>query len=277
MSLKNKRVLITGAAGGLGRTTAELLAQAGARVVGLDVRDVGAAWRAGRFIQCDLTEGAQVSDALVKALDYLGGGIDILINNAGTLSLQDAGIRPTAGSRRSVEVNFWSAWALAASVMPYLLQSGGKVINIASLFAYINAPLIPSYGAGKRAITAFSDSLRMQYHGKVGVTTLYPGFINTDIHADAVRQGLSVEKIIDIRPFGLKLLSFEEPVEAAAQGVIRACRRNYRDAGTTRLGSLSLWFARHVPRFVDAFIRVRVNYLVRRGTLKIELDQPVFP
>ncbi|TDR45627.1 2-deoxy-D-gluconate 3-dehydrogenase [Tahibacter aquaticus] len=277
MSLKNKRVVITGVAGGLGRKTAELLVEHGARVVGIDVREPGDAGRVGRFLRCDLTRREELQPTIAQALDFLGGGIDILINNAGTLSLQDAGIRPTTSSRNSVDVNFWAPWTLTAELMPYLLHSHGKVINIASLFAYINAPLIPSYGAGKRAVSAFSDSLRMQYHGQISVTTMYPGFIDTGIHTDAVRQGLSVAKIIDIRPLGLKLLSFEESVESAAHGVLRACRRNYRDVGTTRLGTLSLWFARHMPRFVDAFIRTRVNYLVRRGTLKIELDQPTFP
>lgn len=276
MKLNGARVLLTGAAGGLGSHTAALLAKHGARVVGIDVRAADAGWAGTRFIRADLTKREDVTAALDTALEVLGG-IDILINNAGTLSLQDAAVRPTLGSRHSVEVNFWALWNLTAEAMPHLVKASGKVINIASLFAYVNAPLIPSYGAGKRAVSAFSDSLRMQYHGKVRVTTMYPGFINTDIHKDAVRQGLSVEKIIDIRPLGLKLVSLEEPVAAAAQGVLRACRNNYRDVGTTRMGSLTLWAARHMPSFVDAFIRIRIGYMIRRGTLKIELDQPVFP
>ena len=276
MKLNGARVLLTGAAGGLGSHTAALLTQQGARVVGIDVRPADAGWAGTQFIRADLTKREDVTAALDRALEVLGG-IDILINNAGTLSLQDAAVRPTLGSRHSLEVNFWALWNLTAEAMPHLVKSSGKVINIASLFAYVNAPLIPSYGAGKRAVSAFSDSLRMQYHGKVSVTTMYPGFINTDIHKDAVRQGLSVEKIIDIRPLGLKLVSLEEPVTAAAQGVVRACRNTYRDVGTTRMGTLTLMAARHFPGFVDAFIRIRIGYMIRRGTLKIELDQPVFP
>lgn len=276
MKLSGAKVLITGAAGGLGRKAAEFLVQEGARVVGLDVKDVASGWGGSHFIQCDLTDREAVKGAVKKAVEILGG-VDILINNAGTLSLQDAALRPTIDSRQSFDVNFWAPWNLTSEVMPYLLPVRGKIINIASLFAYINAPLIPSYGASKRALAALSDSLRIQYGDRVGVTTMYPGFINTAIHNDAVRQGLSVEKIIDIRPLGLKLLSFEEPVESAARGVVRACRRDYRDVGTTRLGTLSLWFARHMPRFVDAFIRTRIGYMIKKGKLKIELDQPVFP
>lgn len=275
MNLNGAKVLLTGATGGLGRHTAALLTQQGARVVGIDVRSAEADWAGTQFIRADLTRRDEVSAALERAVEVLGG-IDILINNAGTLSLQDAALRPTLGSRHSMEVNFWSLWNLTAEAMPHLLRSGGKVINIASLFAVVNAPLIPSYGASKRAVSAFSDSLRMQYHGKVSVTTMYPGFINTDIHKDAVRQGLSVEKIIDIRPLGLKLVSLEEPVRSAAAGVVRACRGNARDMGTTRMGTLTLWAARHLPSFVDAFIRARVGYMIKRGKLTIALDQPVF-
>ena len=275
MNLNGAKVLLSGAAGGLGRQTAALLVAQGAHVVGIDVRPADPEWPGTRFLRADLTKRDEVSAALERAVETLGG-LDILINNAGTLSLQDAALRPTLGSRHSMEVNFWSLWNLTAEAMPHLVRSGGKVINIASLFAVVNAPLIPSYGASKRAVSAFSDSLRMQYHGKVSVTTMYPGYINTGIHKDAVRQGLSVAKIIDIRPLGLKLLSLEEPVQSAAAGVVRACRRRYRDVGTTRLGTLTLWAARHLPTFVDAFIRARIAYMMKRGKLTIALDQPVF-
>jgi len=226
------------------------------------------------YLQCDLTDAVATDLALDKAIKHLGG-VDILINNAGILALQDAAIPPAIGAHRSFDVNFWALWRTTSKVMPHLIKSSGRVINIASLFAYVNAPLVPSYNASKRAVSAFSDSLRMQYTGKVKVTTLYPGFIDTEIHKDAVRQGLSVAKIIDIRPFGLRLLKMEEPVEQAAKGVVRACTKNLRDAGTTGMGTLSLWFARHVPSFVDAFLKVRIGYLVKRGRLQIQLDDPV--
>lgn len=274
MKLLGARVIITGAAGGLGRQTARLLAASGARVVGLDVKDIESVSDDIVHVKCDLTDSGATDRALDLAIEHLGG-VDILINNAGVLDLQDAAVRPAMGAHRSFEVNFWALWRTTSKVMPHLLRSSGKVINIASLFAYVNAPLVPSYNASKRAVSAFSDSLRMQYGGKVTVTTLYPGFIDTDIHKDAVRQGLSVAKIIDIRPLGMRLLKMEEPVESAARGVVRACRKNLRDAGTTALGTLSLWFARHTPAFVDAFLKARIGYLVKRGELRIDLDEPV--
>ncbi|MFZ5635607.1 MAG: SDR family NAD(P)-dependent oxidoreductase [Pseudomonadota bacterium] len=274
MNINGARVIITGAAGGLGRKTAELLAAKGAKVVGIDVLEASSSRSDITHFRCDLTDRQATSDTIRKAIDTLGG-VDILINNAGTLALQDAAREPTSAAHRSFDVNFWAAWHVTAAAMPHLVKSSGKVINIASLFAYVNAPLVPSYNASKRAVSAFSDSLRMQYAGKIGVTTLYPGFIDTDIHKDAVRQGLSVAKIIDIRPLGLRLLKLEEPVESAARGVIRACRKNIREAGTTRMGTLSLWFARHMPAFVDAFLRVRIGYLVKHGALQIKLDDPL--
>jgi NAD(P)-dependent dehydrogenase (short-subunit alcohol dehydrogenase family) len=276
MKIVGARVIITGAAGGLGRKTAELLAASGAKVVGLDVKSVETGLTDVIYLRCDLADAVATDDALDKAIDHLGG-VDILINNAGVLDLQDAAVRPAAGAHRSFEVNFWALWRTTSKVMPHLLKSSGKVINIASLFAYVNAPLVPSYNASKRAVSAFSDSLRMQYAGKMTVTTLYPGFIDTDIHNDAVRQGLSVAKIIDIRPLGLRLLKMEEPVEKAAKGVVRACRKNLRDAGTTGMGTLSLWFARHAPSFVDAFLKARIGYLIKHGKLQIQLDEPVSP
>jgi NAD(P)-dependent dehydrogenase (short-subunit alcohol dehydrogenase family) len=276
MKITGAKIIVTGAAGGLGLKTVEVLSSLGARVVGLDIQEPSPeAWKGIAFIRCDITREDEINVAVAAATKALGG-VDILINNAGMLALQDAALQPTIGSISAFDVNFWGLWKLTAKFMPHLLASSGKLINVASLFAYVNAPLIPSYSASKRAVSAFSDALRMQYGDTISVTTVYPGFINTGIHKDAVRQGLSVETIVDIKLFGLRLLKLEEPLESAAHGIVRACKRNYRDVGTTRMGSLSLWFARHLPGVVDAFILLRINHLLKRGALKIELDHPVF-
>ena len=276
MKKHGARVIITGAAGGLGLQTAERLTNEGAMVVGLDkYMPDEQLWKGKEFIQCDVTCDQEIEKAVNRAVEVLGG-VDIVINNAGVLSLQDASIVPTKDSKYCFDVNFWGVWQVTAKTMPHLIKSSGKLINVSSLFGYVNAPLIPAYCTSKRAVAAFSDAIRMQYGKQITVTTIYPGYINTNIHQEAVRQGLSVGKIVDIRLFGLKLLNLEESLSSAAKGVTKACKGNYRNMGTTKMGTLTLWFARHFPALVDFVISTRVGLMIKKGSLNIQLDKPNF-
>lgn len=271
MKLDGKKVLLTGAAGGLGKEVKQILIERGARVQGIDINQAGDA----QIIVADLSDPESAVQAVNEAVKNLGG-LDIVINNAGTLELQDAGIKPTTASIASLNTNLFGAWHVVAAALPELLKSNGKIINVSSLFAMVNAPLIPSYSASKRALAAYSDCLRMQYGNQIQVTTVYPGFINTPIHKDAVRQGLSVESLVTIKLFGIKIFSMEESIQSASKGIVKACRKNYRDVGTTFLSSQSLWFARHMPKLVDWFIQLRINMLSKSGELKIALDEPQY-
>src|SRR5262249_9747536 len=167
MSLINKRILITGASGGLGSATMKALVEAGAKVIGIDRKPLAGAGAAD-VILADLTDAAEIERAVSDAIARLGG-LDTLINNAGGLDLQDPGVSPDVDSTaHHVDVNFLGAWRTTAAALPALLQSGGRVINVSSLFAVVNAPFIPAYCASKRAVAAYSDVLRMQYGNRIG-------------------------------------------------------------------------------------------------------------
>ena len=86
----SKRVIITGAAGGLGSVATAELRRQGATVVGLDLKGNGA-----DIIECDVRDQASVDAAVAAAIEQLGGGVDVLINNAGVGDPQSAGARPT--------------------------------------------------------------------------------------------------------------------------------------------------------------------------------------
>ena len=258
---------------GLGEEVTKKLVAQNASVIGIDIiPSESSILSDSNFIVCDISNPKDIINAIKSATDSLGG-LDLLINNAGSLNLQDVADLPTETSKQCFNVNFWGTWNTTSAALPYLINSKGKVVNISSLFGCVNAPLIPAYSASKRAVAALSDSLRIQYGDQVKITTVYPGFIDTKIHTDAVRQGLSVKKILDIRFFGFKPLDLEESIENAAKGVINACKSNKRDVGSTFLGSLTFWFARHLPTLVDFIIKTRVNYLLKSGTLSIELDK----
>jgi NAD(P)-dependent dehydrogenase (short-subunit alcohol dehydrogenase family) len=270
MALQGKRVLITGAAGSLGSATMAALTDAGCKVVGID-RKPGTGPAAEGIIVADLKNASEVKEAVAAAIARLGG-LDILINNAGFLDLQDPGAEPAGDTTEHFEVNLFGAWRTTAAALPALLESRGRVINVSSLFAVVNAVFIPAYCASKRAITAYSDVLRMQYGDRIGVTTVYPGYMDTPIHDRVVRQGLSVGRLVTFKMGNRTLLTLEEPLDVAARAMVRICDgRAGRDRCLTFFGKLSLLGARHIPGFVDWFIRWRVGQLVRSGSLKISL------
>jgi len=264
-ALKGKRILITGAAGGLGTAAMRQFLAQGALVIGID-RNPAKGDLAEHVLVADVRDGAAVKATVADAIELLGG-LDVLVNNAGWLELQDAGMAPTDDVSTAIDINLLGPWRVTAAALPALLASRGRVVNVASLFAVVNAPFVPAYAASKRALVAYSDVLRMQYGDHVGVTTVYPGYMNTAIHEPAVRQGLSVGTIVD---FGI--FSAQESLESAARGLLGVCSgRVHRDRGLTPLGGLTLWGARHLPWLIDRVVGWRIAQLVRGGKLDVQL------
>ncbi|WP_069801256.1 SDR family NAD(P)-dependent oxidoreductase [Thermogemmatispora onikobensis] len=244
--LVGKRVLITGAAGAIGSATAAELRRQGARVIGLDRRG------GEDIIQADVTSSEAVERAVAQAINELGG-LDLLINLAGIGLPQDAGAPPSEDVALTLEVNLLGPWTVTAYALPALLASHGRVINVASGLAFATVPFASAYAASKRALAAWSDALRMEYGSQIGVTTVYPGYVRTPIHAASEAAGLSLADLVR-----------EEPLEAVVRTIVRCCRgRVRRDVATTRLGALEIGLARHLPALVDLVILLRLRRLAR--------------
>lgn len=244
-----KRVVITGAAGAIGAAATRELAARGARVAGLDLR-------AGEeIIACDVRDQESVDAAIAEAARRLGG-IDVVINNAGVGDPQSAALPPGPDALAVLDVNLVGPWRVAAAAMPWLRESRGRVVNVASGLAFISLPLAPAYCAAKRGLTAYSDSLRQELAGEVEVSTVYPGYIRTPIHDAAARQGLTLEGSVPA-----------EPLDAAARALARAALGPpVRDLATTRSGTLAYALARHLPRrSLDRLIRHRSAPALRRA------------
>lgn len=270
MNIHGKRVLITGAAGGLGTATMAALVEMGCKVIGID--KVASAQFMGDTIVADLTDEVQTKDAVAAAIERLGG-LDVLINNAGVLDLQDPGSTPTAGTREHIEVNLIAPWRVTAAALPALIESRGRVVNVSSLVALVGSAFHPAYCSTKRALVGYSDVLRMQYGDRITVTCVYPGYMATPIHREVERKGLSAAKLVSFGVGKRTLLSLEEPLDVAAQSMVRACfGRPARERCLTFRGTLSLLAARHASALVDWLTRWRVGNLVRAG-MQVRLDQ----
>lgn len=237
--LLNKKVVITGAAGGIGQATRKALRREGARVEGIDLSPEKG------MISGDVTDARSIEAAIEEAAERLGG-MDIIINNAGIGRAQDAGDFPDEGSRKTLEINLLGSWNTAAAAIPHLVKTGGHVVNVSSGLALLNVPYAAAYSASKRGLAAYSDALRLEYDGRLTVSTVYPGYMKTPIHDVVETQGASLDGLVP-----------EEPVEYASEAIIRACKTKKRDVFTSAQALVALSFARHFPGPTDAIVRRR--------------------
>jgi NAD(P)-dependent dehydrogenase (short-subunit alcohol dehydrogenase family) len=239
------RVLLTGAAGGIGSAAASELRARGAQVVGLDLES------GDDIIVCDVRDQASVDAAVAEAIERLGG-LDVLVNNAGIGTPQSAGEAPDERALAVIDVNLVGPWRVTAAALPALRTSRGRVINVASGLAYLALPYGTAYCMAKRGLTAYSDSLRLEHGDALTVTTIYPGYIRTPIHAESEAAGIGLEGKVPV-----------EDVRDAARTIARAALGPpVRDLATTRNGAIGYALMRHIPRrWLDAIVRRRVERL----------------
>jgi len=180
--LEGKVCVITGAASGIGRDSAELFSQEGARVVGVDLAK-GAAG--------DLTFEADVSDEEAVQRVYAGareafGRIDVLFNNAGINPTDDRSVLDTSAEawQRVQDVNLKSVFLCCKHGIPHLLEAGGgSVINTASFVATMGAAVSQiSYTASKGGVLALSRELGIEFAKRgIRVNALCPGPVATPL------------------------------------------------------------------------------------------------
>jgi NAD(P)-dependent dehydrogenase (short-subunit alcohol dehydrogenase family) len=244
------RVLITGAASGIGAAAAQELRARGARVVGLDVNAGGE-----DVIACDVRDQAAVDGAMAEAIERLGG-LDVLINNAGVGNPQSTGAAPDEKALAVIDVNMIGPWRVTSAALPALRESKGRVVNVASGLAFLALPFAPAYCMSKRGLVAYSDALRLEHGDEITVTTVYPGFIRTPIHDSAGAEGLGLDEAVPA-----------ERLEDAARTLARAALGPpARDLAVTRRGTVQYALARRAPRrLLDFLIRSRVRSLARNG------------
>jgi NAD(P)-dependent dehydrogenase (short-subunit alcohol dehydrogenase family) len=237
------RILITGASGGIGSATVAALQARGAKVVGLDVDE------------CDVRDQASVDLAVGSAIEELGG-LDVLINCAGLGTPQSAGLPPDEAALAVLDVNLVGPWRVTAAALGALLESRGRVVNVASGLAFVTAPFSTAYTMSKRGLVAYSDVLRLEYGDRITVTSVYPGYIRTPIHADSRAAGVPLEGTVPA-----------ERVEDAVRTLVRAALGPpVRDLATTRSGGVGYAVVRLLPRrWLDRLSRARLRRLARRG------------
>lgn len=177
-----KRALVTGAAGGVGRATVELLAEEGAAVVGVDLR------AEGDVVACDVSDAASVTAAVGEAASRLGG-LDLLVNVAGIDQFRRFEELDLAVWQRHLGVNLTGPMLMSQAALPHLRQSKGNIVTIASIAGLRAQPYQAAYCASKGGVIMLMKSLALELAADgVRVNTICPGGVETDLPMAAAAE-----------------------------------------------------------------------------------------
>jgi NAD(P)-dependent dehydrogenase (short-subunit alcohol dehydrogenase family) len=186
--LRDKRVLITGGAGGIGSATAARFLEEGARVLVFD-RDAAALGRLDGDLALSGTICADVSDPddvghAFQEIDRLVGGIDVLINNAGiSIRHRFLDISPQEW-RQVMDINLNGVFYVAQQAARRMLTGGGGVIlNMGSTNGLLGYPYYADYNASKAGVIELTRSMALELAPTVRVNAVCPGFILTPMQA----------------------------------------------------------------------------------------------
>jgi NADP-dependent 3-hydroxy acid dehydrogenase YdfG len=185
-------VLVTGAARGIGRAIAAALVSVGARVAAADLDaeplDRTAADLGVLGVTLDVTDHAAFTAAIDRVEDELGP-LDVLINNAGVMSVGPAVEESDASMYRQFDINVFAMMHGTRDALRRMLPRGsGHVVNIASMGGVVPMPGAAGYSASKHAIVGYCESLWWELRGTgVELSYVLPALVNTDLAAGVRR------------------------------------------------------------------------------------------
>ena len=191
---KNKRVLITGGASGIGRIRGKLALEKGAELIIWDINPqsieetVSVLQLLGKVTAyvVDISDIDQIKTNATKVKSECGT-VDILINNAGIVVGKYFDQHSTADIKRTMDINASAPMYVSAEFLSQMIiQKSGHICNIASSAGFISNPRMSVYAASKWAVIGWSDSLRLEMKMRktgVNVSTVTPYYISTGMFA----------------------------------------------------------------------------------------------
>ncbi|MFP4299236.1 MAG: glucose 1-dehydrogenase [Spirulinaceae cyanobacterium] len=220
--VKDKVAIVTGGGVGIGRATAELLAQEGAKVVltqrhaeqGQEVaQQIEKQGGIAKFVQQDVTS-EEDWQKVIQETQASFGTPDILVNNAGIYRIENIPDIVAEGWHKIMDVNAWGVFLGMKYCAPLMVdKGGGSIVNMSSVAGLIGFPGHAAYGASKGAVLTMTKDAAMEFAPcKVRVNSIHPAYIDTEM-ADygAEQRGASKEDLGKMHPIG----HIGEPMDVA--------------------------------------------------------------
>jgi short-subunit dehydrogenase len=249
--MHDKRIILTGAAGGIGSQLAILLAEAGARLTLVDLNPAALLELQKKFgidrvhtMTADITRSTDRARIVTENRQRFGG-VDVLINGAGINPFGMYATQDEALIQKTIEINVLAPMLLSRAVLPDLLAQGsGQIVNIGSTFGSIGFAWFSAYSASKFALRGFSQALRRELADS-GVSVTY-------VAPRAVRTAINSQQVYDMAR--AVRMNMDEP-EAVARQILQAIRRHSKEC---YIGFPESWFARInalLPGLLDRALR----------------------
>jgi NAD(P)-dependent dehydrogenase (short-subunit alcohol dehydrogenase family) len=232
MEITGRRILITGANRGLGRTLAFTFAKAGAREVIAGARkpeDIAKLQRDAvaidapiKPIKLDVTIDEDIANAAKL------GFIDILVNNAGIAGYGDPLQMNFEDALREMSVNYFGGLRMARALAPAMIEQGdGMIVNVATAFAKVNLPIVGTYCASKAALLSLGQALRAYLADKgVRVVTVMPTTIDTDMSRGADVPKMTTEFVAAEILRHVREETIDPPIGEEAERVLAGMRKD---------------------------------------------------
>ena len=206
--LANRTAIVTGASRGLGAYIARALAEEKMNLVlaarsGEELEGVAAGLREDGVdaiaVPTDVTNPEAAEALLARAADEFGS-VDVLVNNAGTVTIFPYEELRTADIERVIRLNLTSAMVLTRLALPGMLDRGrGHIVNMSSLAGLFGPPFDEVYGATKAGLIGFTQSLRAEFRGRgVSASVVCPGYVGKAgiYHEGQKYTGVSASRLI---------------------------------------------------------------------------------
>lgn len=266
MQLQGKRVVLTGATGGIGQALAVQLAKQGARLGLVGTRHDALNNLADKLhqyhqdiipITADITS-EQGQQQIIDTMHTSFGGIDVLVNNAGITEFTEFSSQQPEMIERIMKVNVIAPMQLTRRVLPEMLaRRTGQVVNVGSTFGSIAFAWFTSYSVSKFALRGFSEALRREVAGDgVSVTYVAPRAVKTSLNSDAVNEMAARVK-----------MNMDHPM-LVAQKIVKAIIKDKKDVYLGFPESLFVRINGILPRLVDSSLR-KQNQVMKEFTHRI--------
>lgn len=210
--LTGKRALVTGGTRGLGRGMAEGLAEAGAKVVILGssagvlktAEELRAKGLDAAGAQGDLGDRDGIPFLFDRAVQLLGGGIDVLLNDAGVQRRSRCEEFSLEDWDAVLGVNLNAVFVLCQLAgRKMLAQGGGKIINMASMLSFFGGYTVPAYAASKGGVAQLTKALSNEWAGRnIQVNAIAPGYMDTEMNTALIADAGRNREILGRIPAG---------------------------------------------------------------------------
>lgn len=243
-NIRGKVIAITGASSGMGKAIAVELAEKGAKVV-LGARrtdrlqqlveDIKSKGGEASFTTIDVKNKADLVQLVTKAVEQYGK-LDVMINNAGISQLNRIDDLDIEGWEEMIDINLKGVlYGMAAAIPVFKQQQAGHIVNIISTAGIKITPLMGVYAGTKNAVRTIGEAFRQESDGKIRITGISPGYVNTDFANNirneemkaAIQQGMEQMAIDPIAIANAVIYAVSQPGDVEiGEIVIRPSKQN---------------------------------------------------